>query len=116
MSSLKARILIGLMRNRHLFKGKLHKEVFDYDEGQVLKFRASCEKGAESFGKVAKGIAVKPEIINLIRTEWLIPENPVADKLLFYVHGGGYVSGSCNDHRSIVSKINENDGHNNIIV
>ena len=93
------------MRNRHLFKGKLRKEEMDTDIKSVLAFRESCEKGAARFGKIANGVTVKQEVINMIKSEWLIPENAPEDKMIFHVHGGGYVSGSCNDHRSIVSKI-----------
>lgn len=93
------------MRRRHWFKGKWKKPEMGNSVESVLAFRAECEKGAERFGKIPKGIEVRSEVINTIISEWLIPENAVPDKLLFYVHGGGYVSGSCNDHRSIVSKV-----------
>ncbi len=105
MTSLKAKILIGIMRKRHLFKGKLRKETLEWNEESILKFRDNCERGAERFGKLPEGITVQPETIANISSEWLIPENAADDKLIFYVHGGGYVSGSCNDHRNIVSKI-----------
>jgi len=38
--------------------------------------------------------------------EWIMP-SPVAakDRVILYTHGGGYVSGSCNDHRSIVARV-----------
>ncbi|WP_167619511.1 alpha/beta hydrolase [Maribellus sediminis] len=105
MASLKSKILIGLMRKRHWVKGQWKKPVMENSLEAVLAFRAECEKGAERFGKIPEGIEVKPEVIDTIISEWLIPEDAVPHKLLFYVHGGGYVSGSCNDHRSIVSKV-----------
>ncbi len=110
MTSLKAKIMIGLMRNRHLFKGRLRKETQNESVEAVLKFRAACEKGAERFGKLPEGISIKQEVIHTIITEWIIPENALENKLIFYVHGGGYVSGSCNDHRALVSKIALNSG------
>ncbi|WP_159520640.1 alpha/beta hydrolase [Sunxiuqinia indica] len=102
--------MIGLMRNRHLFKGRLRKETQNESVEAVLKFRAACEKGAERFGKLPEGISIKQEVIHTIITEWIIPENALENKLIFYVHGGGYVSGSCNDHRALVSKIALNSG------
>ena len=102
--------MIGLMRNRHLFKGRLKKETQNASIEAVLKFRAACEKGAERFGKLPKGISIKQEVIHTIISEWIIPKNALENKLIFYVHGGGYVSGSCNDHRSLVSKIALNSG------
>ncbi len=110
MTSLKAKIMIGLMRNRHLFKGRLRKETQNKSIEAVLKFRAACEKGAERFGKLPESISIKQEVIHTIISEWIIPENALENKLIYYVHGGGYVSGSCNDHRSLVSKIALNAG------
>ncbi len=110
MTSLKAKIMIGLMRNRHLFKGRLRKETQNASIEAVLNFRSACEKGAERFGKLPKGISIKQEVIHTTISEWIIPEIALENKLIFYVHGGGYVSGSCNDHRSLVSKIAFNSG------
>lgn len=110
MASLKARIFMGLMRNRHVFQGKLRKEVFNQDIESVLKFRAECEKGATRFGKLPNGVVTRQERIGGTLAEWIIPENASQDKLIFYVHGGGYVSGSCNDHRVIVSKVSKRFG------
>lgn len=110
MTSIKAKIFTCLMRNRHLFEGKLKKGTFKQDVGSVLAFRAKCEKGAQRFGKLPKNITTKQEVINMVLSEWLIPENAPKDKLIFYVHGGGYVSGSCNDHRAIISKIADRSG------
>ncbi|WP_346863256.1 alpha/beta hydrolase [uncultured Draconibacterium sp.] len=110
MASIKSRVLIGLMRNRHLFKGRLRKETMGPDVVSVLKFREECEKGAKRFGKVPNAVQLKQEQINHILSEWIIPENAPENKLLFYVHGGGYVSGSCNDHRAIVAKLTVKTG------
>lgn len=58
---------------------------------------------------------MKEQIIEGIKSEWLIPENAPSDKLILYVHGGGYVSGSCSDHRGFVSKFAKNTGITNLI-
>lgn len=110
MTSFRAKILIGLMRNRHLFKGKLKREAMGRDVDAVLAFRAECERGASRFGKIPAGILAKPEEIDKVKSEWLVPENAPDEKLIFYVHGGGYVSGSINDHRVIVSKVAKRTG------
>ncbi len=110
MTSFKAKLMFSVMRNRHLLKGKFKREEMGGDIQSVLAFRETCEKGATRFGKIAKKITVEQEVINMITSEWLIPQNAPDDKMIFYVHGGGYVSGSCNDHRSIVSKVAANSG------
>lgn len=109
MSSLKSKIIIGLLRKRHLFKGKLRKEVFD-EKSSIENFREECEKGAAKYAKIPDGVEIREEIIAGINGEWIIPEGANKDKLIMYVHGGGYVSGSCADHRGFVSKFAERCG------
>jgi acetyl esterase/lipase len=96
-----------------LFRGKFSKQVFDFNTS-VADFRETCEKGANRFGKIPEGITVKPLSIEGINAEWLIPEGSNPEKVILYVHGGGYISGSCNDHRSLVSKFAKNTGVTNL--
>lgn len=107
MNSFKSKMFNFLLRNRHLFQGKLRKEAFDFTTS-IAGFRELCEKGATRFAKIPNEIIVKEQLIEGIKSEWLIPEGANPDKLILYVHGGGYVSGSCNDHRAIVSKFAKN--------
>jgi acetyl esterase/lipase len=92
-----------LIRNGHLFQGKLKKEVFDFNTS-IPAFRERCEKGAQKFGKVAEGVAIQVQRVNEMNAEWMIPQGAPIDKVILYVHGGGYVSGSCSDHRGLISK------------
>lgn len=109
MTSFKSRAINFLLRNRHLLQGKLHREVFDMNSS-IEDFRELCEKGAGRYAKIPSGMTVKPQIIEGISAEWLIPEGSNPEKLILYVHGGGYVAGSCNDHRGFVSKFAQNTG------
>ena len=104
MTSLKGQMINFLLRYNYLFRGKLKKEMFDFDTS-INAFRERCEKGAKRFGKLPTGIRIEEDIISDIKSEWIIPSDSNKNKLIFYVHGGGYVSGSCNDHRAVVSKI-----------
>ncbi len=103
MTSFKSVVFNFMMRNRHLFMGKLKKEAFDMNTS-IEDFRDQCEKGASKFAKIPSGLKIKEETINGMRSEWIIPENANSRYLILYIHGGGYVSGSCNDHRGFVSK------------
>jgi len=114
MTSLKSKIFNTLMRNRHLFKGKLYKEVFDFNTS-IADFREKCEKGATRYSNIPAGIQTKKEIIEGIKSEWIIPFGADPEKIILYVHGGGYVSGSCNDHRGFVSKFSKNCGVINLL-
>ena len=90
MTSFKSKLFNALMRNRHLFRGKLKPEVFDMNTS-IAAFRELCERGATKYAKIPEGISVKEQIIGGIRAEWLVPENSPSEKLILYVHGGGYV-------------------------
>jgi len=114
MTSIKSRIFHLILRNRHLFRGRLKKEVFD-DNTSITAFRQQCEKGAAKYGKIPEGINVRSQTIEGIKCEWLVPKNSVKDKIILYVHGGGYVSGSCSDHRGFVSKFARNTGIANLV-
>lgn len=92
-----------LVRNRHLLHGKFTKEVFDFNSS-IPEFRDRCEKGAKKMGKIPGEITIKRQPVQGINAEWIIPEGAEEQKIILYVHGGGYVSGSCSDHRGVVSK------------
>jgi len=103
MTSFKSKVINLLLRNRHLFQGKLKKEAFDFNTS-IAGFRELCERGANRFGKIPKEVTIQKLSADGLPAEWLIPQNSATEKIIMYVHGGGYVSGSCNDHRAIISK------------
>ena len=103
MQSIKSRLFNFMMRNRHLFQGQLRRPIFDFDT-DIDKFREQCEKGAAKYSKLPDGISIKQDSLAGIVSEWIIPTEANPDKVILYVHGGGYVSGSCSDHRGFVSK------------
>jgi len=104
MTSFKSKAFNFLVRNGHLFQGRLKKEEFDYNTS-IAGFRERCEKGAARAGKLPEGIAIERVTAEGIAAEWLIPEGADRENVVLYVHGGGYVSGSCSDHRGVVSKL-----------
>ena len=111
MPGFKANFFHFMLRNRHLFQFRLKPEVIDWNLTEsVLRFRENCEKGAGRFGKMPDGIEIVQESINNINSEWIILSGVSKDKIILYTHGGGYVSGSCNDHRAIVAKFTKNTG------
>lgn len=103
MQSLRSRFVNLMVRKSHLFRGKLKKEIYD-DNTSIQGFRDSCEKGAARYAKVAPGVQITKSIIVGINSEIYNPEGAAQDKIIMYVHGGGYVAGSCDDHRGFVTK------------
>jgi epsilon-lactone hydrolase len=108
MPSLQSQLLYLVMRNRNLLRFQLRREAWDWNTS-IPHFRQECEDGARKAGKLPDGIEVFPvEIPGLpegLSAEWILPSQPVKGRVIFYAHGGGYVSGSCSDHRAMVAKI-----------
>ena len=102
MQSIRSKIFIWLIKNRHLFKMKLKPEVVDAGFS-VAKFREDVDKATARM-KMPKGVITKKQTINTIEAEWIIPEKPSKGKVLLYIHGGGFISGSCKTHRMHVAK------------
>lgn len=114
MASFKSRMFNFLLRNRHLLQGRLSQEVYT-DNSSITAFREQCEKGAARYAKIPEGVEIKPQVIEGMPAEWLIPRGADPKKVIMYVHGGGYVAGSCNDHRGFISKFAKNTGVANLV-
>jgi epsilon-lactone hydrolase len=114
MASIRSKILNFALRHRHLLKGSFKKEIFDFNTS-IDNFRQQCEEGVNKYSKIPNGVVVKKQVIDGINSEWLIPDGADPQKIILYVHGGGYVSGSCNDHRAIISKFAKRTGVSNLI-
>jgi monoterpene epsilon-lactone hydrolase len=105
MPSLQSRLFLFALKNRHLLRFRLKKETVDWDSyASILRFRQEAEEGSARFGKIPAGIEVSPVTVDGLSAEWIWPAQATKDKVILYTHGGGYVSGSCSDHRSVVAK------------
>ena len=102
MQSIRSRIIIGLIKNRHLFKMKLKPEVID-DGFSVDKFREDVARASSKI-KIPKGVTTEKLKLGAMGAEWVVPENAPEGAALLYIHGGGFISGSCQTHRAIVAK------------
>jgi acetyl esterase/lipase len=105
MPSFKSQVIYAMARNRHLFKGKLIRPVWDTNPQLVTDFRQMCEEGAALSGKIPDDIQVEALEVEGMKAEWIRPVGANTDAVIFYVHGGGYISGSCSDHRHHVAKV-----------
>ncbi|MEE4312128.1 MAG: alpha/beta hydrolase [candidate division KSB1 bacterium] len=102
MQSIRSKVIIWLIKNRHLFEFKLRPDVID-EKFSVTKFREGVKKASARM-KMPEDVKVERFKINDINAEWIIPENPKEGKVLLYIHGGGFISGSCDSHRMHVAK------------
>ena len=98
MPSVKSKIVISLIRNRHLFKFKLKPEVVDKNFN-VRKFRDEIDQASARLNKIPSGVNVEGFNIGGMHAELINPEGAKRDKIVMYIHGGGFISGSCHTHR-----------------
>lgn len=106
MASWQSKLIKFIMRQSLSTMDKLNIRVWD-EQTSVQVWRDYCEKGAAK-AKLLPGVEVVPVSIPGLPTglaaEWLQPTKPAsADAVIFHTHGGGYLSGSCSDHRALVS-------------
>lgn len=112
MSSWQSKIIKFVMRQNLRTMDRLNIRVWD-ENTSVPAWREYCENGAAK-AKLPAGVeAVPVKIEGLpagLSAEWLQPSAAAAvplvkDAVIFYTHGGGYISGSCADHRAMVAKL-----------
>ena len=65
----------------------------------IAELRANGVKNSKMLGEVSKNITVEKINMEGIQAEWLIPSGANSEKVILYLHGGGYVTGSIEDHR-----------------
>ena len=113
MESLQSKFIKFLMRQNLRTMDRLNIRFWD-ENTSVDTWREYCENGAAK-AKMPAGVeAVPVRIPGLTKdlaAEWLQPvPAPAQDAVIFYTHGGGYISGSCSDHRALVAKLVASSG------
>jgi len=112
MASWQSRLIKFLMRRQLRSMDRLNLRIWD-EHTSVTTFREYCERGAAR-AKLMAGVEVVPVKVSGLpeglSAEWLRPSEEskipaVEDAVIFFCHGGGYISGTCSDHRALVSKL-----------
>jgi epsilon-lactone hydrolase len=68
----------------------------------IEKRRAGMERISEH---VASDVTCEPVIAGGVAAEWIAAPGAVQDRVILYLHGGGYVIGSINTHRAMIARI-----------
>ncbi|MGH7838864.1 MAG: alpha/beta hydrolase [Candidatus Binataceae bacterium] len=68
----------------------------------IGQMRGAMEKVAE---RVAKDVTVTPVSAGGVPAEWIVAPGAADDRVILYLHGGGYVMGSINTHRAMIARI-----------
>jgi acetyl esterase/lipase len=66
--------------------------------------RAQMEVGLTQF-QLPKDVRCDPVDAGGVPAEWITTPGVVAERVIYYLHGGGYVLGSINTHREMVSRL-----------
>jgi len=66
--------------------------------------RAQMETGLTQF-KVPTDVHCDPVDAGGVPAEWITTPGVLAERVIYYLHGGGYVLGSINTHREMVSRL-----------
>jgi acetyl esterase/lipase len=68
----------------------------------IEKRRAGMERISEH---VASDVTCEPVNAGGVPAEWIVAPGAVQDRVILYLHGGGYVIGSINTHRAMIARI-----------
>ena len=86
---------------KSLFWRTILRAIFKNKKLSIAELRANGVKNSKMLGEVSKNITVEKINMEGIQAEWLIPfsSSTRSEKVILYFHGGGYVTGSIEDHR-----------------
>lgn len=51
------------------------------------------------------GVSVRPDQIGGLHCEWLGETSSRSERVILYLHGGGYVLGGCDTHRNLAARL-----------
>lgn len=109
MPSLRSRLFNFALRHRHFLRFQLKPDTIDWNTS-IVEFRHKAEKVNRVLAKLPDSVTSEFVSDDGVTAEFIVPTSAPADKVILYTHGGGYVSGSIQDHRSIVGKVAKNCG------
>lgn len=111
MLSFRARLFLWLLNiHRNRQKGINGETVFDMATS-IPEFRESVRHSSKFFGRLPKGMTSVRDTVNTVPGEWIAPTTKDSNRMILYFHGGGYVSGAAEFHRSHVSRFVWASGH-----
>ncbi len=108
--SIRARLFLSILRNRHLLQFKRRPETGADWKHDLAAVRVNAKRSAKMLGRIPKGMESEALSIETMQAEWIRPEHHVGDMAMLYFHGGGYVLGDVEQHRGITAKFAKASG------
>lgn len=75
-----------------------------FDAGTIHERRAALEASSGAI-PAPDGVTIEADALGGTTTEWLTPTDAARDRVLLYLHGGGYCIGSVNTHRNFGGRL-----------
>ena len=82
----------------------------------VVALRERMADSAKLGGSIPNTVSTIPQTINGVPCEWVTLEDTDQNRVLLYLHGGGYVLGSPDSHRYLAWKLAEASGMRVLVV
>ena len=76
----------------------------------VIAFRQKMDEAGDLGGATPSNVSIVPQLINNIPCERVTTEGTDQNRVVMYLHGGGYVFGSPASHRGLAWRLAENTG------
>lgn len=97
-----------------LLKRMVKKQFANMDD--VVALRNRMADSAKLGGSIPTSVSTTPQTINGVPCEWVTLEDTDQNRVLLYLHGGGYVLGSPDSHRYLAWKLAEASGMRVLVV
>src|SRR5258705_8500673 len=85
-------------------KGRIH------HSSPLVELRRHYESIAAGFGPPPDDVVVESAQLGQIKGEWLSVGETQPQRLVIYFHGGGYISGSPESHRTLIARLPKTAG------
>lgn len=80
------------------------------------KMRAQSDAGLQKYAKLKGNVKVTPIETGRTKAEWIEPANAQQHRVILYLHGGGYCTGSPETHRALVTRLCEASSARGLLV
>lgn len=104
MQSLRSRFYLFLLKHRHWLRLQRRPPAIDASTS-VPALRQRADASSSRFGRVPSDVHVQPVTVAGCAAEWIVPARAGQQCVMLYFHGGGYVMGSLQSHRSVIAKV-----------
>ena len=79
---------------------------FPYRPDATLKeIRDNFEALAKRRFQPPTGLTFSPVVADGVPAEWIVPAGEVGDRIILYIHGGGFCMGSLDTHRGLTARL-----------